>query len=147
MGVSYNYGLLWKLILMDVKSFLFCDEFKLKYQSFEESLWIRLALKDSHWDFFIFSNSFFEKSLPNRIDIIKRKRKSCTYSSCISIPLSLSPFIFVFVVPVITGEKNSRSACSGNGVGVSNTKVSTMDPLDDPKETLKVKRRKNNENR
>lgn len=34
------------------------------------------------------------------------------------------------------GKPNSRSACSGNGVGVSKTSVSTIEPLDEPNETL-----------
>lgn len=39
---------------------------------------------------------------------------------------------------LFAGKPNSRSACSGNGVGVSNTSVSTIDPFDDPNETLDV---------
>lgn len=78
-----------------------------------------------------------------------------TYSSCSSMPLSSrhddellhNPVVFCVVVndlwtpqpPAVdgsAGKPNSRSACSGNGVGVSNTNVSTIEPLDDPNETL-----------
>lgn len=42
-----------------------------------------------------------------------------------------------------SGEKaNSRSACSGKGVGVSNTNVSTIEPFDEPNDTLKKKKKK-----
>lgn len=34
------------------------------------------------------------------------------------------------------GKLKARSACSGSGVGVSKTSVSTIDPLDDPNDTL-----------
>jgi hypothetical protein len=40
---------------------------------------------------------------------------------------------------VVIDEKNSRSECSGKGVGVSKTSVSTIDPLDEPNDTLKKK--------
>lgn len=54
-----------------------------------------------------------------------------TYSSCNSIPLSsLAPFE--------SGKLNSLSECSGKGVGASNTSVSTMEPLEDPNDTLQV---------
>lgn len=36
------------------------------------------------------------------------------------------------------GKLNSLSACSGNGVGVSKTRVSTIDPFDDPNDTLEM---------
>lgn len=38
---------------------------------------------------------------------------------------------------LFTGKPNSRSACSGSGVGVSKTSVSTIDPFDEPNDTLK----------
>lgn len=74
-----------------------------------------------------------------------------TYSSCISMPLSsrhddelLLHKLFCVVdaiddlpAPTASGGKpNSRSACSGNGVGVSNTSVSTIEPFDEPNDTL-----------
>lgn len=51
-------------------------------------------------------------------------------------PLSFSPFVSCDPVVALTDEKNSRSACSGKGVGVSKMSVSTIDPFDEPKETL-----------
>lgn len=58
-------------------------------------------------------------------------------------PLSLRPLVSlaeVLDVWLVVDEKNSRSAFSGKGVGVSNTSVSTMEPFEEPKETLQVKR-------
>lgn len=53
-------------------------------------------------------------------------------------PLSSSPFVVSLPSPSgSVDEKNSRSACSGRGVGVSKINVSTIDPFEEPKETLK----------
>ena len=52
-------------------------------------------------------------------------------------PLSFRPFSCVAATVGFVDEKNSRSACSGRGVGVSKINVSTMEPFDDPKDTLK----------
>lgn len=60
-------------------------------------------------------------------------------------PLSLRPFSCVTGAAGLVDEKNSRSECSGNGVGVSKISVSTIEPFDDPKETLR-RQRKENEN-
>lgn len=49
--------------------------------------------------------------------------------------LALCPPLDLFA-----GNPNSRSACSGNGVGVSKTSVSTIDPFDDPNDTLDLKK-------
>lgn len=46
------------------------------------------------------------------------------------------PLIFKLLLPTSVENPNSRSACSGNGVGVSNTSVSTIEPFDDPNDTL-----------
>lgn len=59
-----------------------------------------------------------------------------TYSSCSSMPLSFRSFSFDAGSVEFVLEKNSRSACSGSGVGVSKINVSTIEPLDDPKDTL-----------
>lgn len=69
-----------------------------------------------------------------------------TYSSCSSIPLSSTLLLTFCVVDLFvpsSGENvNSRSACSGSGVGVSNTNVSTIDPFEEPKDTLTNKKTK-----
>lgn len=55
-------------------------------------------------------------------------------------PLSFWPLVsFVVDVSDVFDGKNSRSACSGSGVGVSNTNVSTIEPFDEPNETLQKK--------
>lgn len=52
-------------------------------------------------------------------------------------PLSFWPLVsFVVDICDVFDGKNSRSACSGSGVGVSNTNVSTIEPFDEPNETL-----------
>lgn len=62
-----------------------------------------------------------------------KKYLKATYSSCSSMPLSSKGFSCVS--PVWLG-KNSFSACSGRGVGVSKIKVSTIEPFELPKDTL-----------
>lgn len=64
-----------------------------------------------------------------------------TYSSWSSMPLSSRPDDELVLCPAAdlsAGNPNSRSACSSSGVGVSNTNVSTIDPFDDPNETLEI---------
>lgn len=68
--------------------------------------------------------------------------KTTTYSSCSSIPLSFRPFSCAAASVWFVDEKNSRSACSGSGVGVSKINVSTMEPFDDPKDTLQWRKMK-----
>lgn len=57
-------------------------------------------------------------------------------------------FVFAFSVNLppgaldSAGKPNSRSACSGSGVGVSNTNVSTIDPFDEPNDTLQINKRR-----
>lgn len=73
-------------------------------------------------------------------------RQNKTYSSCNSMPLS-SRCVDRFSDAVDCllalegfvcwgGKLNSLSACSGSGVGVSKTSVSTIDPFDEPNDTL-----------
>lgn len=57
-------------------------------------------------------------------------------------PLSFRTLSCVSVAIGFVDEKNSRSECSGRGVGVSKISVSTIEPFDDPKETLWKKVRK-----
>lgn len=56
-------------------------------------------------------------------------------------PLSSRPDVEPDPVADFSAEKpNCRSACSGRGVGVSKTSVSTIDPFDDPNETLEIRK-------
>lgn len=57
-------------------------------------------------------------------------------------PLSFRTLSCVSVAVGFVDEKNSRSECSGSGVGVSKISVSTIEPFEDPKETLWKKKRK-----
>lgn len=59
-----------------------------------------------------------------------------TYSSCSSMPFSSKMFSCVSQTNWFEG-KNSFSACSGRGVGVSKMSVSTIDPFELPNETLR----------
>lgn len=71
-----------------------------------------------------------------------------TYSSWSSMPLSSWPdeeLAHCPPVDLFAGKPNSRSACSGNGVGVSKTSVSTIDPFDEPNDTLHEKRGNNSQ--
>lgn len=73
---------------------------------------------------------------------------SSTYSSCNSMPLSSRADVELLPCPATlcvvdnlsAGKPNSRSACSGNGVGVSKTSVSTIEPFDEPNETLQQRK-------
>lgn len=56
-------------------------------------------------------------------------------------PLSFRSLSCVSVATGFVEEKNSRSECSGSGVGVSKISVSTIEPFDDPNETLQEEKR------